>query len=161
MAQRGPMVMGLQTKNAQADEARAVLMETLQRFVIDGPTEDELDAAIKNITGGFPLRIASNSNIVQYLAVIGFYDLPLDYLDRFRERVSAVTAAQIRDAYQRRVHPQRLAVVLVGGTAEGQAADTGVEEPAAAGAAAAEEPGVSAAPADTPSPVAGGDGAQG
>ena len=114
MAQRGPLLMGLQTKNEQRDEAQAVMTDTLNRFIEQGPTEDELEAAIKNITGGFPLRIASNAKVVQYLAMIGFYDLPLDYLDTFNERVSTVTREQIRDAFQRRVHPQRLAVVTVG-----------------------------------------------
>jgi zinc protease len=106
--------MGLQTRNDQADMARQVLMDSVRRFRAAGPTDDELEAAIKNITGGFPLRIASNSKIVQYLAVIGFYRLPLDYLDRFNERVSAVTAAQIQDAFRRRVHPDRFATVIVG-----------------------------------------------
>ncbi|MCG6942323.1 MAG: insulinase family protein [Thiohalocapsa sp.] len=119
LAQRGPMVLGLQTKNASVDEALTVMRDVLDRFVREGPTQKELDAAVKNITGGFPLRIASNSNVVQYLAVIGFYDLPLDYLDRFNERVSAVTVDQIRDAFRRRVHPDRLAVVMVGGGAGG------------------------------------------
>jgi len=118
MSERGPFLLGLQTKNDQADEAREVMMETLRRFRDEGPTEKELAAAIKNITGGFPLRIASNSQIVRYLAVIGFYGLPLDYLDRFNERVSAVTAEQIRDAFRRRVDPDRLATVIVGPTQE-------------------------------------------
>lgn len=116
MSERGPFLLGLQTKNDQADKAREVMMDTLRRFREEGPTEKELAAAIKNITGGFPLRIASNSKIVRYLAVIGFYGLPLDYLDRFNERVSAVTADQIRDAFRRRVHPDRLATVIVGPT---------------------------------------------
>ena len=124
MAQRGPFLMGLQTKNDQADQAREVLMATVRRFRTEGPTEEELAAALKNITGGFPLRIASNSKIVQYLAVIGFYGLPLDYLDRFNERVSAVTAEQIRDAFSRRVHPDRFATVIVG-PPEGQVAEAG------------------------------------
>ena len=115
LAERGPLILGLQTKNATANEAEAVMRDVLERFVAEGPTEDELDAAVKNITGGFPLRIASNGKIVQYLSLIGFYDLPLDYLDRLPERVSAVTVEQIRDAFRRRVHPDRLAVVMVGG----------------------------------------------
>jgi zinc protease len=102
--------------------------------VQEGPTANELEAAVKNITGGFPLRIASNDKIVQYLSIIGFYDLPLDYLDRFTERVRAVTAEHIRDAYRRRVHPQRLAVVMVGGNADGGGV---TETDAAANASAA------------------------
>jgi len=115
LAQPGPFLMGLQTKNAQADEARKVMIDTVKRFVAEGPAEAELAAAKKNLTGGFPLRIAENAEIVQYLAVIGFYGLPLDYLDRFTDRVEAVTADQIRDAFARRVHPERLAIVTVGG----------------------------------------------
>jgi len=50
--------------------------------------------------------------------VIGFYGLPLDYLDRFIERIESVDATQIRDAFARRVHPDRLAIVSVGGEGE-------------------------------------------
>jgi len=122
MAQRGPFLMGLQTKNDQAELARGVLMDTLTRFRDRGPTEQELAAAIKNITGGFPLRIASNAKIVEYLAMIGFYRLPLDYLDVFTERVSAVTAEDIRDAFRRRLDPKRFVTVIVG-PREGQVAE--------------------------------------
>ncbi len=118
LAQNGPLVLGLQTQNAQAEAAQQVLLETLRRFIEQGPTDAELEAAVKNITGGFPLRIAGNSKIVRYLAVIGFYDLPLDYLDAFPERIRALSAEQIRDAFRRRVDPERLAVVAVGGTTE-------------------------------------------
>lgn len=115
LAQPGPFLMSLQTKNDQADQALGVMLDTLARFVDQGPTESELTAAKKNLTGGFPLRIAENSDIVQYLAMIGFYGLPLDYLDRFTDRIQAITAGQIRDAFARRVHPARLATVRVGG----------------------------------------------
>jgi zinc protease len=126
LAQPGPFLMGLQTKNDQADQAREVMLDTLRRFIASGPSEAELSAAKKNITGGFPLRIASNSDIVGYLAVIGFYDLPLDYLDRFTDRIEAVTAEQIQDAFSRRLHPDRLAIVVVGGSTE-QTAGVGGE----------------------------------
>jgi len=114
MAERGPFLMGLQTKNDQATAARDVLMDTVRRFREQGPTEDELTTAIKHITGGFPLRIANNSKVVGYLAMIGFYGLPLDYLDRFSERVSEVRAEQIRNAFNRRIHPDTFATMIVG-----------------------------------------------
>lgn len=126
LAQPGPFLMGLQTRNDQADQAQAVMLATLRRFVTEGPTEKELVAAKKNLTGGFPLRIASNANILGYLAVIGFYGLPLDYLDRFIERIESVDAEQIRDAFARRLHPDRLAIVSVGGEGAPQVSATGV-----------------------------------
>lgn len=126
LAQPGPFLMGLQTKNDQAGQAQEVMLDTLRRFIAAGPTEAELTAAKKNITGGFPLRIASNSDIVGYLAMIGFYGLPLDYLDRFTDRIEAVTVEQIKDAFSRRLNPDQLAIVVVGGDAK-QAAVVGGE----------------------------------
>lgn len=120
----GPFMMSLQTKNVQADQAREVLMQTLRTFIEQGPSQEQLTAAKQNITGGFPLRIASNSKIVEYLAVIGFYNLPLDYLDTFNAKVDAVTVEQIRDAFQRRVHPDRLATVVVGKSTDAKVANT-------------------------------------
>ena len=97
------------------DEALAVMRETLQDYVDKGPTDKELLASKKNITGGFPLRIASNSDILDYLNVIGFYDLPLNYLETFNDKVLAVTREQIVDAFQRRVSPETMETIIVGG----------------------------------------------
>ena len=88
--------------------------KTLADFVAHGPTEQELRAAKQNIVGGFPLRIDSNRKILDYLSVIGFYDMPLTYLDDFSARVEHVTVAQIRDAFKRHIDPQHMATVMVG-----------------------------------------------
>jgi zinc protease len=114
MRREGPFILGLQTRTEQADAAARLLQDTLDAFVAKGPTAEELASAKKNITGGFALRIAGNRNIVQNLAVIGFYGLPLDYLDTFSDQVEAVTLEQIRDAFRRRIHPADLVTVTVG-----------------------------------------------
>lgn len=114
MAAAGPFHIGLQTRNDQVEEALAVTLAELRRFRESGPSEDELAAALKNITGSFPLSVDSNSDLIGYLGMIGFYGLPLDWLDRFNDRVSAVSAADVRDAFQRRIHPDRLLQVRVG-----------------------------------------------
>jgi zinc protease len=111
----GPLVLGLQTKNESRDEALEVLRRVLKVFVANGPTEQELTAAKKHITGAFPLRLDSNRKIADNLAVIGFYNLPLTYLDDFPGNVEAVTAGQVRDAFRRRVRPERMLTVTVGG----------------------------------------------
>jgi len=115
MEQNGPYLLSLQTRNDQVDEALAVMRDTLDDFVDKGPTEKELIASKKNITGGFPLRIESNSKILNYITMIGFYDLPLDYLGTFNDHVMAVTREQIVDAYQRRVAPDAMVTIIVGG----------------------------------------------
>lgn len=115
MRATGPFIMTAQTKNKQAEEALQVMRETLTNFINDGPTEKELEASILNITGGFPLQVSSNSKIVSYIAMMGFYDYPMDWLDTLTQKVSAVTREQVRDAFQRRVDPQKLTAVVVGG----------------------------------------------
>jgi len=114
MRRSGPFLIGAQTQNAKSQEALAVIRETLAKFVEQGPTEAELTAAKQNITGGFPLRIASNSKILEYLAMLGFYDLPLDYLNVFVDNINSVTREQIREAFQRRIQPDSLITVVVG-----------------------------------------------
>lgn len=110
----GPFTAGLETRNEKADEAMKVMRDTLKDFITAGPTQDELAAAKKNITGGFALRLDSNGKIVENLASIGFYRLPLDYLDTFNKKVDAVTVAQVREAFQRRIHPEDMVTVMVG-----------------------------------------------
>jgi zinc protease len=114
----GPFIAGLQTKTGQVDEALSVLMENIESFIKDGPTEEELIASKKNITGGYPLRIDSNGKILNYVVVIGYYKLPLDYLNTFNANVEAVTIEQIKDAFKRRVKPDKLVTVMVGKPAE-------------------------------------------
>jgi len=118
MAQPGPLVIGLQTKNAQTGDALKVARETVAKFVTEGPSEAELKQAKNNLVGGFPLRIDSNKKILDYLRAIGFYQLPLTYLDDWQKQVEAVTLEQIRDAFKRRVHPETMSVVIVGGDAK-------------------------------------------
>ena len=78
----GPFLMVAQTKNEQADEALEVMRDDLGAISSrTGPSQEELDAAKQNLIGGFPLRIASNGKIVEYLSMMGFYDYPLDWLD--------------------------------------------------------------------------------
>lgn len=110
----GPFLAGAQTQNSKVQEAIEVMRETLRIFIEQGPTEEELTAAKQNITGGFPLRIASNSNIVEYLAMIGFYRLPLDYLEVFVDRINAVSREQIQETFKRRLDLNRFVTVVVG-----------------------------------------------
>ena len=112
--QPGVFQIGLQTKKEQADEALQLVRATLREFIAKGPSAKELQAARQNIIGGFPLRIDSNKKILEYLSVIGFYGLPLTYLDEFTDKVDKVTVAQIHDAFRRRINPDAMATVIVG-----------------------------------------------
>ena len=49
---------------------------------------------------------------------MGFYDLPLDWLEAFVKDVSALTAEQVKEAMQRHLALEKLTVVTVGPTVE-------------------------------------------
>ena len=114
----GPFMVSLQTRNDQTAQALQVLNKTLADFIAKGPTEAELVAAKKNITGGFAMRFDTNKELASYVAMIGFYEMPLDYLDTFQQKVEQVTVASITDAFKRRVNPQLLQTITVGKSAE-------------------------------------------
>ena len=115
LAQPGPFQIGLQTKKAQAADALKLTRQVLSNFLAEGPSEAELQAAKQNLVGSFPLRLDSNRKILDNVAAIGFYGLPLDYLDRYTENVEKVTAADIKAAFARHVRLENLMTVVVGG----------------------------------------------
>jgi zinc protease len=114
MRERGPFYMSLQTKNESAAEAIEVMRQTLGNFLDKGPSEEALEAAKKNISGGFPLTVASNKKQVEILAMIAFYNLPLDYLETYTDKINAVTLEQIKMAFKRHVIPDKMVTVIVG-----------------------------------------------
>lgn len=111
----GPFEIGLQTKREQAGDALKVASDVLAGFIKDGPTAAELAAAKKNLIDGMALRIDSNAKLLGYLSTIGFFGLPLTYLDDFPAKVAAVTAQDVREAFARHIKPEHLVTVIVAG----------------------------------------------
>ncbi len=128
MGEKGPFMSGMQTRNDQTDEGVKVLKETIAKYINEGQTEKEFAASVKNITGGFPMRIDNNGKIVEYLSMIGFYDQSLDYLDTFIGKIEALTIDQTRDAMRRRLHPNKMVTVIVGGSVEKPAEGSAKED---------------------------------
>lgn len=114
LAQPGPFTINLQTKKAQTTEALKVTRETLDKFLKEGPTSAELKAAKDNLVGGFALNLDSNRKILSLVAMMAAYNLPLDYLDTWTAKVNNVTAAQVKEAFARKVQMNKLSVVVVG-----------------------------------------------
>ncbi|MEY4211455.1 MAG: hypothetical protein RLZ92_1836, partial [Pseudomonadota bacterium] len=112
---QGPFTIGLQTRNDQTNKAVEVMNATVKDFVEKGPTEKELTAAKQNITGGFAMRVDTNSKLIDYVTMIGFYQQPLDYLDVFQTKIDAVTVDAVQEAFKRRIRPEWLQTVTVGG----------------------------------------------
>ncbi|RYF82492.1 MAG: insulinase family protein [Comamonadaceae bacterium] len=111
----GAFRIGFQTRPDQAAQAVQVSREVLAKFVTDGPTDAELQAAKDNLIGGFPLLLDSNAKLLSNVANIAWNDLPLDYLDTWTARMNAVTVADVRAAMASALQPDRMVTVVVGG----------------------------------------------
>ena len=109
----GPFEIGLQTRRDQVGDALKVVDEVLSDYIARGPTAKELAAAKKHLVDGLALRMDSNAKLLGYLSAIGFYELPLSYLDDFPGKVNAVNVAQVKAAFARHVKTENLVTVVV------------------------------------------------
>ena len=114
MREAGPFMMGMQTRADQADQAVSLLQSELEKYIAEGPGDDELADSISNVVGSFPLNLDSNSKLMGYLAMMGFYGLPDNYLQNFVEHVESVSPADAKAAMARRIKTDKLVTVIVG-----------------------------------------------
>jgi len=114
MKSNGFFMMRMQTKNDQALEAKNIALQTLKNFRNNAIDTQKLQDGKDNIIGGFALETASNANILTYLSIIGFYELPLDYLSGFTDKIKNISAQDIQNAYARLVDMDKLIILSVG-----------------------------------------------
>lgn len=114
LQQTGPFIINAQTRTEATEDVIAVLQQTTQDFIYNGPTQEQVQAAQSNITGNFALRLDSNAAVVDQLAMIAFYDLPPEYLASFRAQILAVTPEQIKTAMQKHLNLNNSVLVTVG-----------------------------------------------
>jgi zinc protease len=110
----GAFTIGLQTRPDQAQQALDLVREVLAKFVAEGPTEKELQAAKDNLVGGFALRLDSNRKLLDNVANIAWNNLPLDYLETWTAQVQKLNVDDIRAAFARAVQPDRMVTVVLG-----------------------------------------------
>jgi zinc protease len=120
MRQQGPWMLSLQTATNNAPEALAVVKETLAGLLADIP-ESELQEHKDNIIGSFALETDSNKDIVGYLAMMGFYQLPLTWMEDFPKQVAALDRQQLLAVVRRHLQPEQWTGVLLGKPADTQA----------------------------------------
>lgn len=89
----------------------------LERIRDEDVSDKEIADAKSYLTGVFPLRIETQEGLVDQLVQIKMMGLPPDYLQIYRDRISAVTVADIRRVARQYVTPDKAAVVVVGDAA--------------------------------------------
>ncbi|MDQ4074785.1 MAG: insulinase family protein, partial [Chloroflexota bacterium] len=77
-------------------------------------SEEELNDSKTLTTGSLPLRLETNGGVSRSLLDILYYDLGLDYLQRFDKLVNAITPEEIRRVSQSYFDPDRAVLAVAG-----------------------------------------------
>lgn len=118
MQARGPFMINLQTRAELSAGTLQLIKDLMRDYLANGPTEQELEDAKRELAGSFPLSTASNADIVGQLGSIGFYDLPLSYLEDFMREVQALSTEQVKAAMAEHLDVDGLVIVSAGPTVE-------------------------------------------
>lgn len=110
----GPFV--IQTAVATEVTARAVeeILRELHAIRDRGASDEEVENARLYLSGIIPLELQTTQQLAERLADIEIFDLPDDYFDSYAARIAAVTRADVERVARERIHPDRLAIVIVG-----------------------------------------------
>ncbi|MBV9774423.1 MAG: insulinase family protein [Gemmatimonadetes bacterium] len=110
----GVFIMDTEVRTPVTDSALAEALAQLRRIREEPVTRAELDAAKSFLAGSFPLRFETAGQTASQLATVRLLGLPVESLKVFTDRVSAVTVADVQRVARQYLHPDRVAIVVVG-----------------------------------------------
>jgi len=116
MKSNGFFLIKLQTKNSQTQQAKQLVLNTLENFIKKPIDPQLLQDGKDNIVGGFSLETSSNANILTYLSIIGFYELPGNFLSSFTKKIDAISEKEVQSAFRRLINLNKLIILSVGGS---------------------------------------------
>ena len=118
LTQGGSFSVRLQTRNDKRDEAVALVRSVVDQYVNSGPSEEQLENAIRHLSGSFPLSTDSNAKVARILMAIAFYQLPVDYLQTYIDKVETVDLERVNEVIRQHMRPSDFVEVVLGGAAE-------------------------------------------
>ena len=116
MASSGSFTVRLQTRNDKRDEAVALIREILADYTTNGPTQEQVLNAVKHLSGSFPLSTDSNAKVGNLLMAIGYYGLPVDYLQTYTNQVESIDLARVNEVINKHMRPDEFIQVVLGGS---------------------------------------------
>jgi predicted Zn-dependent peptidase len=118
-SQPGPFSISTFTRVSEVRRVVDLLLEEMQAIRGDRPVEEaELRKFISYNVGRFGLSLETSSAVLASLVDLDVHGLPEDSLDTYRARIRAVTLADIAEAAETRLHPDRVAIIVLGPASE-------------------------------------------
>ena len=109
----GPWIIYMQTANETAEAAIEKSLQVVGNFHSQ-LTDERVSNAVQYLRGNFPLNIDSNQELLGYLSMMAFYDLPANYLSLTDEKLAKITPKQVRQAWQKHMQVDKLLIVAAG-----------------------------------------------
>lgn len=110
----GIFQVGYSSKNPTVAYAAKIALEEIDKMRAAPPTEEELAVSKASFIDTFPRSFESATQIARTYAADERIGRPADYWVHYRERIGAVTAAQVQAAAAKHLHPDRLVMLVVG-----------------------------------------------
>jgi zinc protease len=96
------------------DSAVAELVREYRRIASEPVPAEELSSALANLVGSFPNTVQTVQGLSNRMETVLLYGLPLDFWSNYRERLAAVTAADLTGVAQQKLTPNALTIVVAG-----------------------------------------------
>jgi zinc protease len=112
--QAGDFVAETDTRTETTGEALRLMLDEFSRLQRQRVSERELTDAQNYLAGSFPLTIETPNDIATQVINNVMYELPVDEIGTYRERVLAITPDDIQRVAREHIKPDRLSIVLVG-----------------------------------------------
>ena len=123
----GAYIFETQTKTDNTQLAIDKILFEMRKMKDSGATKEELEKAKKFYTGNFPLTFDSFSDKVNLISRIERYQMGLDYLDKFNDRIKSLTLEQVNEAAKNHLFPNNYLMFIVGNVTQGNVKLNNVE----------------------------------
>jgi zinc protease len=116
----GAFAINTFTKTASTREIIDVALGEVAKVRKGGITPKELKSAQTYLAGLYPMRTETNDSVASVLADIRVHGLGDDWVEKFRDRLRAVTPKQVREVSAKYLFPKPPALVVLGKASEVQ-----------------------------------------
>ena len=108
------------TRTAETVQSVELVLDQMKRLRDHSISDWELQATQAYLAGHMALDFETSEGIAAHTLDLLIHNLPLDYWNRFPQRIDALSTKEVWNATRRRLDPDRALVVLVGNAADFQ-----------------------------------------
>lgn len=110
----GPFAVQMQTAPEDTQTAISSILALLKQVKAEGITQFELDTAQRSILNSYPVDLADPDILAQRFLMNEVLGLPIEEIQQLPQRIADVTMAEVNQAIQSFIHPDRVVIVSAG-----------------------------------------------